>query len=60
MAVDRLVKINPKKARDFQVGLIALNKNGEYGAYAVNPGFVFSVTTAPGNGKVIKAKSHFS
>jgi len=54
------VKINPIKAKDFQVGLIALNKNGQYGAYAVNPGFVYSVTTSPGNGKVIKAKSHYS
>ena len=61
MAIERLVKINPKKAKDeFQVGFIALNKWGEYGAYAINPGFVFSVTTAQGNGKVIKAKSHFS
>ena len=60
MAVERLVKINPTKAKDFQVGLIALNKYGEYGAYAVNPGFVFSVTTAPGNGKIIKSKSYYS
>lgn len=59
MAIERLVKINPKKARDFQVGFIALNKYGEYGAYAVNPGFVFSLTTAPGNGKVIQSKSFF-
>ncbi len=59
LAVERLVKINPAKARDFQVGFIALNKNGEYGSYAVNPGFVFSVTTEPGNGQVIKTKSYF-
>ena len=58
-AVERLVKINPEKARDFQVGFIALNKSGEYGSYAVNPGFVYSVTTAPGNGRVIKTKSYF-
>ncbi|MCP9769764.1 glycosylasparaginase [Lacihabitans sp. LS3-19] len=61
MAIERLVKINPKKAKEeFQVGFIALNKYGEYGAFAINPGFVFSVTTAPGNGKVIKAKSYFN
>ncbi len=59
LAVERLVKINPEKARDFQVGFIALNKYGEYGSYAVNPGFVFSVTTEPGNGKVIETKSYF-
>jgi N4-(beta-N-acetylglucosaminyl)-L-asparaginase len=60
MAVERLIKINPAKAKEFQVGFIALNKNGEYGAFAVNPGFVFSVTTAPGNGKVVKVKSYFN
>ena len=59
LAVERLVKINPSKAKDFQVGFIALNKAGEYGAYAVNPGFVYSVTTAPGNGKVHASKSHY-
>jgi N4-(beta-N-acetylglucosaminyl)-L-asparaginase len=60
MAVERLARINPTKAKEYQVGFIALNKLGEYGAYAMNPGFVFSVTTAPGNGKVIKSKSHFN
>ena len=59
LAVERLIKINPTKAKDFQVGFIALNKFGEHGSYAVNPGFVYSVTTAPGNGKVIKTKSYF-
>lgn len=59
LAIERLVKINPAKAKDFQVGFIALNKFGEHGSYAVNPGFVYSVTTAPGNGKVIKTKSYY-
>lgn len=59
LAIERLVKINPEKAKDFQVGFIALNKYGEYGSYAVNPGFLMSVTTEPGNGKVIKTKSYF-
>jgi N4-(beta-N-acetylglucosaminyl)-L-asparaginase len=59
LAVERLVKINPIKAKDFQVGFIALNKFGEHGSYAVSPGFVYSVTTEPGNGKVIKTKSYF-
>ena len=59
LAIERLIKINPEKAKDFQVGFIALNKNGEYGSYAVNPGFVFSVTTEPGNGIVIKSKSYY-
>ncbi len=60
LAIERLVKINPEKAKDFQVGFIALNKYGEYGSYAVNPGFVFSVTTEPGKGEIIKTKSYFN
>ncbi len=60
MAVERLVKINPEKAKTFQVGFLALNKQGEYGAYAIQPGFSFSVT-ADGDegGKVLKAPSYF-
>jgi N4-(beta-N-acetylglucosaminyl)-L-asparaginase len=59
LAVERLIKINPEKAKTFQVGFLALNKKGEYGAYSVQPGFSFSVTSDDGGGKVIKASSHF-
>lgn len=58
LAIERLVKINPAKAKDFQVGFIAINKAGDTGAYAVNPGFVYSLTPAVGKGKVIKAESY--
>ena len=60
LAIERLVTINPVKARDFQVGFIAINKAGQVGAYAVNPGFVYSLTGSTEPGKVIKSKSHFS
>jgi N4-(beta-N-acetylglucosaminyl)-L-asparaginase len=59
MAIERLVAINPAKAKNFQVGFIAINKAGDVGAYAVNPGFVYSLTPAAGKGKVVKAKSYF-
>lgn len=42
-AVERIVKRDRKKAAELQVGFLALNKKGEYGAYAVQKGFVFSV-----------------
>lgn len=42
-AVERIVKRDRKKAADIQVGFIALNKKGEYGAYAIQKGFEFSV-----------------
>ncbi len=42
-AVQRIVNRNPKKAKEIQVGFLALNKKGEYGAYAIQKGFVISV-----------------
>ena len=59
IAIDRIVKINPVKAKDFQVGFIAINKQGEYGAYSIHHGFNFSVTHSDDGGKVFMAKSHF-
>lgn len=44
-AVDRIVKREREKAKTLQVGFLAMNKKGEYGAYAVRKGFVFSVKT---------------
>ena len=42
-AVERIIKRDPVKAKELQVGFIAINKNGEYGAYSILDGFVFSV-----------------
>lgn len=42
-AVLRMVKIRKEKTKDFQVGFIAINKNGEYGAYCLQPGFNYAV-----------------
>ncbi|MEP7143921.1 MAG: N(4)-(beta-N-acetylglucosaminyl)-L-asparaginase [Ferruginibacter sp.] len=44
-AVERIVKRDPEKAKTLQVGFLAMNKKGEYGAYAIQKGFVFSVKT---------------
>lgn len=57
-AVDRIVSRDMKKARTLQVGFLALNKNGEYGAYAVQKGFVFSVKSN-GEEKIIPSKYVF-
>ncbi|RTY92476.1 isoaspartyl peptidase/L-asparaginase family protein [Flavobacterium sp. GT3R68] len=51
-AVNRIVKltqIRNKNLKDIQVGFIALNKKGEYGAYCVQGGFNFAVNDASGN-----------
>ena len=42
-AVSRIIKKKPEKAKEIQVGFLALNKKGEYGAYAIQKGFTFAV-----------------
>ena len=51
-AVARIVKLTKnrnKNLKDIQVGFIALNKKGEYGAYCIQDGFNFAVNDATGN-----------
>lgn len=51
-AVSRIVKLTKnrnKKLKDIQVGFIALNKKGEYGAYCIQGGFNFAVHDTSGN-----------
>ena len=56
-AVRRLVAKN-KNIKDIQAGFLAINKDGEVGAYAVHPGFNFAKATESGN-VLIDAASHF-
>jgi N4-(beta-N-acetylglucosaminyl)-L-asparaginase len=42
-AVQRIVSRDKIKAKTLQVGFLAMNKKGQYGAYAIQKGFVFSV-----------------
>lgn len=56
-AVRRLVAKN-KNIKDIQAGFLAINKDGEVGAYAVHPGFNFAQATESGN-LLIDAASHF-
>lgn len=44
MAVDRVISKNPDW-REIQVGFLAMNKNGEYGAFCIAPGFNYAVLT---------------
>ncbi len=48
-AVQRIVKRDPTKAKTLQVGFLAINKKGQYGAYAIQKGFVFSVKSKTEN-----------
>ena len=47
--VERVRRIKKEKAKEIQVCFIALNKNGEYGSYALHKGFNFAVHTTNGN-----------
>ena len=47
--VDRLIKKNYEDIEDMQAGFIAVNKDGEYGGYAVHPGFNYAVHHEGGN-----------
>ncbi len=58
-AIGRLVKINPEKAKTFQVGFIAINKNGEVGSFAIQPGFSYSLKTSETSNVVVPSESHF-
>ncbi len=42
-AVQRLAAKSPNLMKDVQVGFLALNKHGEYGAFALQKGFSYSV-----------------
>lgn len=58
LAVERILKKNPAKAKDVQVGFLALNKQGQHGAWCLQKGFTFAVHDASGN-QLLNSKSHF-
>ncbi len=54
-AVMRIVNRDRKKAKEIQVGFLALNNKGQHGAYAIQKGFVYSVKSNKEN-RIIAAK----
>lgn len=56
--VERIVKKRREKAKDLQVGFIALNTKGEFGGYALQKGFTYTVQSKAGV-KVYNSKSIF-
>jgi N4-(beta-N-acetylglucosaminyl)-L-asparaginase len=48
-AVERIIKLRGAKARDLQVGFIAINKKGAFGAYAMQQGFNYAVHSQKGS-----------
>lgn len=59
-AIRRIVKRDPVKAKEIQVGFLALSKTGEIGAFSIAKGFTYSITNAEYlKGRVFEAQSWF-
>jgi len=58
-AVKRIIKKKPRTAEKIQVGFLAINKKGEYGAYAIQKGFSFAVCNAQKQDLLIDGKSFY-
>jgi N4-(beta-N-acetylglucosaminyl)-L-asparaginase len=55
-AVERIIKIKGSKAKEIQVGFIAINKKGEYGGYCIQKGFSFAVCYADDTNFMVDGK----
>src|SRR5690554_6599803 len=58
-AVSRIIRKKPDVAKNIQVGFLALNKKGQYGAYAIQNGFSYAVCNAQRNDLLISGKSYY-
>jgi N4-(beta-N-acetylglucosaminyl)-L-asparaginase len=56
-AVMRIVKRNPKAAKEIQVGFLAIARNGDVGAYALQKGFSYAVCDAKKQDALLPAAS---
>ena len=59
-AVERIVKRNPDKAgKDFQVGFLAVKKDGSFGAFCIQRGFSYAVRSE-NEDKIYQSESWFN
>lgn len=58
-AVKRIVKNQPRKSKEMQVGFLAINKAGEFGAYALQPGFTYAVYSSDIPNNIFKGTSYY-
>jgi N4-(beta-N-acetylglucosaminyl)-L-asparaginase len=58
-AVERIIKNQPAKSKEIQVGFLAINKNGEHGAFALQKGFTYAVYSEEIPNKLFEAKSYY-
>jgi L-asparaginase/N4-(beta-N-acetylglucosaminyl)-L-asparaginase len=55
-AVDRVIEKNPDY-REIQVGFLALNRDGKFGAFSIQPGFNFAAYDTGGGSRLLDARS---
>jgi N4-(beta-N-acetylglucosaminyl)-L-asparaginase len=58
-AVDRIVLRDQAKAKQLQVGFLAMKKDGSYGAFCIQKGFTYAVRSASEE-KIYESESWFS
>jgi L-asparaginase/N4-(beta-N-acetylglucosaminyl)-L-asparaginase len=56
LATERVIAKNPDW-RDLQVGFIALDKQGRFGGYSIQPGFDYAVHDQTGGNRMLTAKN---
>lgn len=54
--VEKIIKRNGDKAKDVQVGFLALNKKGEHGTFAIQKGFNYSLCYSDAKNELIDSK----
>jgi N4-(beta-N-acetylglucosaminyl)-L-asparaginase len=59
-AVMRIIRKRLDTAKEIQVGFLALNKKGEYGSFAIQPGFSFAVCDHKDQKLLLKGRSYFN
>lgn len=59
-AIRRIVRRDPEKTKEMQVGFVAVSRKGEIGAFSIQKDFTFSITNAEfPNGEVMRSNSWF-
>ncbi len=56
-AVEHIAKLRGKALDGVQVGFLAMDRHGQVGAFAILPGFTYSVAGEDGRSKVVKSAS---
>jgi len=57
--IERLARLRGTRVADSQVALLALDKSGRAGAFALQPGFTYAVTDAAGQTRIERAAALF-